>query len=525
MRLPQVLGLAAAALAAFYLGELLYHGLHSAFYPYDLNYGEGYVLNDALRLVRGEPVWGDINQFPMVRSPYPPLYLLVTGLLAAPWPSFLGPRLVSFVSTLTIGALLFWHGRRASRFSSRAWLPGAVAAGLWFGSTFVYQWAPLARVDMLGLALGLGAVLLVERVYAPPRPDTAKRDGPAPLSAPMGEVEGARGGNSGPRVRHTDLLLAAALCSLALLTKQTNIAAPLAITIYLALRRDVRALWFAGLVITVVVGITLALNMASAGQYAQHVLFGNAANPYHVGRAGEMIGLFLPINALAIVGAGWAILLHWARLRPTPIGVYIPLAVATVLTAGNTSSDVNYFLEPTLALALAAPLALRAAESGIPRGSLLGPGLALAQLALLVHFPNGWMVHYPPGPAKGSTPVAEDVRVGNRVEAIVRSAESSALVELAGFAVLAGAPVWIQPIDLQAEARQGRWTPDLLSASFAERRWSTVVLSYKLLPPDSMAAFERGYEQTDGLASPNGFSYFVYKPRPGGATALGPARS
>ena len=71
----------------------------------------------------------------------------------------------------------------------------------------------------------------------------------------------------------------------------------------------------------------------------------------------------------------------------------------------------------------------------------------------------------------------------------------------------------MQPIDLQAEAQRGRWSPDLLNASFAERRWSTVILSYKFLPPDSMAALERWYEQTDGLSSPNRLSYFIYEPR------------
>ena len=67
---------------------------------------------------------------------------------------------------------------------------------------------------------------------------------------------------------------------------------------------------------------------------------------------------------------------------------------------------------------------------------------------------------------------------------------------------------------LQAEERIGRWSPEILNAAIAEHRWSMVVLSYKFLPADSLAVLEREYEQTDGLASPNGFSYFVYRPRP-----------
>src|SRR4029450_10407410 len=178
--------------------------------------GEGYVLHDALRLVRGQPIWTDITQFPMVRSPYPPVYLLVTGLLAAPSPSFLPLRLVSLLATLAIGGMLFWHARRVSF----GWPPAVLAAGIWFGSTFVYQWGPLARVDMLGLALSLAAVLVAER---------------APIRGlALRLPRGARRGNLLSRVPLGGALaICAVLCSLALLTKQTYLAAPLAITLCL----------------------------------------------------------------------------------------------------------------------------------------------------------------------------------------------------------------------------------------------------------------------------------------------------
>jgi hypothetical protein len=174
---------------------------------------------------------------------------------------------------------------------------------------------------------------------------------------------------------------------------------------------------------------------------------------------------------------------------------------------------VNYFLEPLVAFGLAVPVAWNALQRAGGLRRALAPVLGLVQLVLLFHVPNGFMASYQSGPAMGSTPVQEDVAVGAEVEAVVRQAGPNALVELAGFAVLAGAPVWLQPIDLQAETRRGRWTPDRLNASFAEHHWSVVVLSYKFLPPESMAALERWYVQTDGLSSPNGLSYFVYTPR------------
>lgn len=457
------------ALPTLYLGLLLYHGLLSAFYPFDLNYGEGFVLSDALRLIHGDLVWADLNQFPMVRSPYPPLYLLLVGALSGPSPSFLAARAISLGSALAIGALLAWHARSATR----TWIPAVAVAGLWFGSTFVYQWAPLARVDLLGLALSLGGLLALSRRVTPLR-----------------------------------LAASALLCCLALLTKQTYVAAPLAIVAYLALTSDRRAIWFALAVVGVVGGATLALDAATAGHYALHVLAGNAANPFELQRMAEMVGLFLGLNVVALGLAAWGLFRDWRVGRPGLVAVYVPVAVATTLTAGNVTSDVNYFLEPTAALALALPLAWIGSRRSVTVATLVA-----FQLAMLFHLPNGLMSQVPPGPAKGATPNAEDVRVGEQVLSIVREAGPYALVEPAGFAVLARVPVWVQPLDLVAEQRIGRWMPDQLVKSIAARRWPVIVLSYKFLPDGAMAALDRAYEQTDGLASPNGFSYFVYRPR------------
>src|ERR1700694_918672 len=62
-----------ALLVALQVGVLAYHLALTLAFPYDLNYGEGYVLFDAVRFSRGEPVYVDLQLVPMVRSPYPPL--------------------------------------------------------------------------------------------------------------------------------------------------------------------------------------------------------------------------------------------------------------------------------------------------------------------------------------------------------------------------------------------------------------------------------------------------------------------
>jgi hypothetical protein len=310
------------------------------------------------------------------------------------------------------------------------------------------------------------------------------------------------------RVTTKRIAVAAELCALALLTKQTLFAAPLAIALLLLWRRDLRALWFILAVVGAVGAITLAFSALSDGQYVRHVWLGNSTNPFRLDRMASFSWTFLQLNLIALGIGVWGLRRNWVKRGPSLVGIYALLALTTVLTIGNVSGDVNYFLEPTAALALLVPMAAR----WTPRP--LYAALLCAQLAVLVHVPNGFMSQYPAGPAKGATPQPEDVAVGNRVLEVVRAGGPRSLVEPAGFAVLAGVPVWLQPLDLVAEQRQGRWEADALVRSIESREWTVVVLNYKFFPREALAALDRAYELTDGLASPDGFSYFVYRPRP-----------
>src|SRR4051812_32541826 len=184
------LGSVALALALLYTAFFAYHVALTVAFPFDLDWGEGYVLNDALRLARGEQIYGDIQHFPMVRSPYPPLFLLLDiWLMQITGPSFLAGRLLSVFATIAC-CLFTW---RLARNHGADPLPATVAGLFVVASPFVYQWAPYSRVDILALAWGLLALVLAS-------------------------------GGDGPR----RLALAGVAGAAALLTKQTALAAPLA---------------------------------------------------------------------------------------------------------------------------------------------------------------------------------------------------------------------------------------------------------------------------------------------------------
>lgn len=464
-RPPALVGAAIAALGLAYLAMLVYHAGLTVAFPYDLDYGEGYVLNDAVRLARGEPIYTDIQQFPMVRSPYPPLFPGVwSALVPLAGPVFWPGRLLAALAQLGVIGLAAWH---ACRVRLGVW-PVLSAAAVIAASPFVYQWVAYARVDTLALLWSVAGVLVAQH------------------------VAGWRG-----------LVGAALLCLLAVWTKQSAVAAPAAIAIALFARRPWAGAAFSALVGLPSLAAAVWLDATTSGQFARHVIQGNAQNPYYPARLVAMLGTFLALH-LPLVGLAlaWA----WRGLlgRPSPAALYVPLSLLAALSVGNGGSSVNYFLEPVAASALAVPYAWRA----WPR---LAPLLLALQLALAVHWPNGFGTGYLSFAPHGRTPTAADYAAGAAVDARVRAAPGGVLAEPAGFAVRNSRSVAIQPIDLRAEERLGRWRSEPLVAAMRRGEFGLVVTAYGLLPADADRTLAEAFRLSASAAGENGLTFRLYE--------------
>ena len=140
------------------------HGLAALAFPYPLNYGEGPLLDQAVRLAGMKNIYpADLSTPPYVVSNYPPLFMLLQAPLV--WifgPEFLYGRVISLASTMAVAGLISatLHAITRDRTAS-------AAGGLTFLAVpFVLHWSSLDRVDMLGLALSWGGLYTVVR-----RPD------------------------------------------------------------------------------------------------------------------------------------------------------------------------------------------------------------------------------------------------------------------------------------------------------------------------------------------------------------------
>jgi hypothetical protein len=469
---PRMVSLLLPVLVALHVAVFAYHSLGVLRFPFDLNYGEGYVLNDAVRLSRGEPLYVDLQQFPMVRSPYPPLFpLLWSAVLPLSGVGLWPGRLLALLATVGLVVLVGWNAWRVRS----GVLPVFASAGLVIASPFVYAWGAFARVDTLALLFAAGAVLSAH--WLPAR----------------------RG-----------LTLAALLTLAAIWTKQTTLTAAIAIASAYLLR-DIRAgVLFCLLVLIPSAMLLSALEYSTNGEFARHVLVGNAANPVSVPRATIFVVTLLAVHLPAFAGGMWW-LTRALRGVPSPVASYLAVSLLGALSAGNEGSSVNYLLEPVMAVALAVPFAWRALGMFGPLSNVVAGLLACLQLIVLLHWPNGFGITYLQEGSLGRTPTADDVAVGRRLDALVQAETGDLISEPAGFAVRNGRPVHVQPIDLRAEQALGRWDSRPLTDALASGGFSLLITAFDFFPADVQRSIDAHFEVVETLRSPVGLTYRVWR--------------
>ena len=165
--------------------------------PEQVIYGEGVVYEEAARLLNGSAVYASPESAPFAVTPYAPLYLLVTAALQAlAGPGFAPGRVLTQAASLVSAGLVGYLGRLRTR--ERIFGLGAAVMFLAFGAQ-ASPWFAFYRIDLLAVALSLGAVACLA------------------------------GGTSWKRV-----VIGGILASLAVLTKQSFVAAGLACTVWLA---------------------------------------------------------------------------------------------------------------------------------------------------------------------------------------------------------------------------------------------------------------------------------------------------
>lgn len=406
---------------------------------YPLDYGEAPLVDQAMRLARGQNIYrADISTPPFTISNYPPLYVAAMSPFVALFgPSFFFGRLISiagaWICALCLG-LIVWQVTRDR--------VAALLSGLSFlAFPFVVRWSSFARIDLLALTFSLAALAVLAR-----RPLDNRR-----------------------------LVVSALLLVAAIYTRQSYaLAAPLAAFVWVLSQEDARrAFGLTALVAGVGGGLFLGLNTLTDGGFYFNIVTANinawsADNlSWNLRQLTDAAAIFLGLAVFAMaLGAQRNPL--WAMSAPYGVGAFL-----SFLTVGKVGSNVNYALELCAALSLAAGGVIgwaRARQSAWP--GLLAVVLVGIQVAHMGRI--SWATEWPQLQARRNATEGLE-----RLEAIVAAAGDPVLAdEYMGMLTLQGRPLYIQPFEVTQLALDGKWDQKPVLLGIASKQYPLILIHY-----------------------------------------------
>ncbi len=434
-----VLGIALLGLAV-QLGFALftYARLASAAltFPYPLDYGEGPLLDQTLRLASGEVIYkNDFSTPPYTISNYPPLFLL----LQVPFSQIFGPafwygRLFSILGQLLTAVFigLVLSHLTGDRVSS------AVGGLIFLAFPYGQYWSVLNRIDLLALVLSWAALFVIVRW-----PD-----------------------------RRWGIYTGAALLILSVYTRQSYaLAAPFgAFAWLLATRRWRKAIQLALLTGGIGLALFLIINLLTRGGFFLNIVTANV-NPFYWNTVRwNMEGLADNAYLLLLLVAVFLLAERFTnRTRSWLLALpYLVAAGLSALTIGKDGSNVNYLLELAAALAFAAGAGL--AWMG---RSLWIKALAVAVLAVQVWMLNSWVQ------ADFVGRVMDRVEREGAVSVLFRKVSATEGIVLAdefmGLVPLAGKRLYYQPFEFKMLAEGGLWDETKFLGSIADGEFDLIL--------------------------------------------------
>ncbi len=394
--------------------------------PYQVDYGEGLMLEGALRIRQGQPLYPVPSGLPVVLHDFGPVAYAVTSLTLPPrGTSFLGGRVLMLLCALCISALLFIILKRSTRS-----VPIALTFGVALLTVPIFCfWLDLLRADMIGIAFSVIGIAFY----------TFK-----------------------PRY----LWWSVPFFTAALFCKYTLLAAPVAVFLHLLLtKKPTKAIGFAACMGGLCAALFAILQYKTAGAFAFH-MFATHHDPYSfakfLGLAG-LVWLTAPvITALAIFHVARTI----AVRAPDFASLYFLAACATSLTAGKLGSSTNHFLEWIVAACLCAGLGFGAVRAHFPR-KVLPVTIALGTSVLVGALVQTRAALRPPPELRGCSAAYEFV---------ARSNSSRILSQSLGPLLLNGKTVFVtDPFIYGQLVEHGIWPDSILERPVNEQYFDLII--------------------------------------------------
>lgn len=409
-------------------------------YPYEIEYGEGEMLNQVLLMTRGESIYRDITGYPYIIGNYPPIYPLICVPLAKLLGvSFGVGRFVSVLSAVLLGLLVY---RIVKEKTNRQ--IALISGLLFFASPFIYSWTRLFRVDTLGLLFSLTGIYLVIR------------------------YENTKG-----------VYLSTIPFLLAIFTRQTYIAAPVSSFIYLYLKDKGGGIKFIMLFGVLSIIPFLMFNHMTEGQFYLHIIKYNVIH-FSLNTAVQSyfdtLQIHLVIFILAFGYIAYSISKKWQSL----FVIYFIISALVAITVGKVGSNINYFIELIAVCCILSGFSINKLhleiQSGRSRISILVGVMLIMQLVIFAS------AYYLDAPRllylRGGMPTSADMNIRQRVSTYIIDADGAVLSEDIGLLVVNDKDVLFNPFSFTQLQREGIWNQSRLVGDIEDRYFSLIILEF-----------------------------------------------
>jgi len=397
--------------------------------PYQIDYGEGLMLDGALRLRHSQPLYPNPFAFPVVLHVYGPVAYGVTRLiLPGEGVSFPEGRLLIMMCAVAVSWLLAFILRRLTG----SWRIGASFGFLLLTLPAFRFWLYLLRADVIGVLfsiIGMALYLLGKKYWC--------------WSIPF--------------------------FGLALFCKYSLLAAPVAVFIHLLVNRKIRrgGLFVVGLGTACATAFTV-LQIKTSGWFAFH-MFSTHPDRYSLLQFLALGGLVLASAPVVTALAAWYVAQDFRGKAFSFLPIYLVAASASALTAGKLGSTTNHFIEWMVACCLCAGMGYSLLLSRYLTRAL--PITILLSVTLLV------------GVAAQDRPNVQPSREMTECGAAYRyvgdSASSRILSENLGPLLVAGKPILVSdPFVYDQFLKHGLWPDSQVESLLRNRYFDLIVMTY-----------------------------------------------
>lgn len=494
-------------------------------FPFDYDQAEGFELNNAILLSRGQCPYCNNDIYPFYGSGYPPFFHVI--MIPFVWvfgPAYWYGRLIIFVATLLTAAIIM---RAVHQSAQHRWI-AFLAGSAFLASNYIYHIGPLLRQHLLMVFFETLAVFVASQLFE------ANHRKPSRL------------------IWVIVLLLCAGY------TKQLAISTCLAIFLWMLLRNPRTAVFFGFALGCLAGAIFLVWMVITEGQWWVNIISSNQ-NPYiteqFVGLARQFLYLHWPLLLLSLGVVVYE--LYFSRL--SVYSVWFIVSLISTLGAGKWGAGDSYFATTIVAMCILSGIAISKTVQGawhvppnylssaftklkwIPRQpnlllSLIALGMFLFYALRVFKFPTsgplfsdlarvlsiepapghryplydsaGWTVGYA---VTGHFPSPNDYTNGQKILEEVRRTDGLVMSEDAGFMILDHRDVITNAVQLNNLWQNGLYDPSQLIAMIARKDFGLIILRAGFFPQPVLSAIQTHYFLDDTIPM-NGFDYQLWRP-------------